>query len=522
VTSKTPGERVSALVADRRRAESIGIAAILLVAGTATFVVAARTGQLTWDEVVYASRAQSLVSDIPSIYWGSYRPPGLPLLGTLAALGGFSEMSLRAITWALGFMALAITWAVARQMWGRWAALFTLLAAIGSPVVLGLLRHFHNDLGSSGLLILLMGVLWDQFERRPAPTRLLLAAAPLAAAAFYLRYGAVLWLTAIGVVAIVLWAPSLRRQARLVAVTAALLALLLMPHILAAVRLTGSPTGMLTRAAAAATTGNPLPALVQFAWRLPVAIAGPIATVVLVMGGVHAIVAGREALRRRGWTADVRRHTWLLLTAILAVLGTAAVGNPNPRYLVFPLLLGLISGGGALAWAARAMGRSGPPWVRRHLAAPGALAVVAVVLAAWTGFYLTRSVVSAVRREPPTARSIAGAAIRADAGGTCYLASTDPPTFGWYSGCAVDPLDRARPLLTGKSTDPGTVYVVLMPSDDNRADPELVDQFRDLIQAGGWTRLESGSSDIEIYRRDGPAQVPAGEREVDRDLPVVA
>ena len=504
----TPGDRVSALVADRRRAESIGIAAVLLVAGVATLVVAARTGQLTWDEVVYASQAQSLVSDIPSVYWGSYRPPGLPLLGTLAALGGFSEISLRAITWALGLMALALTWAVARQLWGRWAALFTLLAAIGSPVVLGELRQFHNDLGSSGLLILLMGLLWDQFERRPAPTRLLLAAAPLAAAAFYLRYGAVLSLLAIGVVAIVLWAPALRRHAGLVALTAAALALLLVPHVLEAIRVTGSPTGMLTRGAAAATKGNPLLTLVGFARRLPLGIAGPVATIMLAMGGVHAIVAARDAWRRRGWTPDLRRHTWMLLTALLAVLGTAAVGNPNPRYLVFPLLLGLISGGGALAWAARAIGRSGPPWVRRNLAQPGTLAVVAIVLAAWTGFALTRSVVGVVRRDPPAARSIAGAAIRADAAGPCYLASTSPPTLGWYSGCAVDPFDRARPLLTGESTEPGKAYVVFLPGDDTRADPELVDRFRGMVDAGGWTRLESGSKDIEIYRRDGAAQVP--------------
>jgi hypothetical protein len=508
VTSTTPGERVSALVADRRRAESIGISAILLVAGAATFVVAARTGQLTWDEVDYASQAQSLVSDIPSVYWGSYRPPGLPLLGTLAAIGGFSEISLRAITWALGFMALTIAWAVARQLWGRWAALFTLLAAIGSPVVLGELRQFHNDLGSSGLLLLLMGLLWDQFERRPAPTRLLLAAAPLAAAAFYLRYGTVLALAAIGVVAIVLWARSLRRHVRLVAVTAALGALLLVPHVLEAIRTTGSPTGMLTRGAAAATKGNPLLTTVQFARRLPLAIAGPVATVVLGIGGAHAVVAVRDAWRQRGRTADLRRHTWMLLTAILAGLGTVVVGNPNPRYLVFPLLLGLISGGGALAWAARAIGGSGSPWVRRNLARPAVLALVAVVLAASTGFALTRSVVSVVRREPPAARAIAGAAIRADAGGTCYLASTSPPTFGWYSGCAVDPLDRARPLLTGDSAEPGTVYVVLLPGDDNRADPNLVARFRNMVQAGGWTRLESGSSDIEIYRRDGAAQVP--------------
>lgn len=502
----TPGDRVSGLLADRRRAESLGVGAVLLVAAVAALVITARTGQLTWDEVVYASQAQSLVSDLPSVYWGSYRPPGLPLLGTLAALGGFSEISLRAITLVLGFLTLAITWAVARQLWGRWAALFTLLATIGSPVVIGELRQFHNDLGSSGLLILLMGLLWDQFERRPAPTRLLLAAAPVAAAAFYLRYGAVLPLTAIGVGAIVLWGPALRRHAGLVALTAVAVALLLVPHVLEAVRVTGSPTGMLTRGATVATKGNPLLTAVGFVKRIPLVIAGPLSTIVVLVGGVHAVVAIRETVRRRRGTADARRHTWMLLPAILTGLATVVVGNPNPRYLVFPLLLGLISGGGALASGGRAVGRSGPAWVQRNLARPGTLALVALGLAAWTGSILAWAVVTVVGREPASDRRVAGAAIRADAGGACYLASTSPPAFGWYSGCAVDPLNRARALLTGDTTEPGTVYVVFAPGDDSRADPALVDRFRALVESGGWTRLGSGAPGIEIYRRDGAAQ----------------
>jgi hypothetical protein len=48
---------------------------------------------------------------------------------------------------------------------------------------------------------------------------------------------------------------------------------------------------------------------------------------------------------------------------------------------------------------------------------------------------------------------------------------------------------------------------VFAPGDDSRADPELVDRFHELVQSGGWTTLESGSSGIEIYRRDGAAQL---------------
>jgi hypothetical protein len=47
-----------------------------------------------------------------------------------------------------------------------------------------------------------------------------------------------------------------------------------------------------------------------------------------------------------------------------------------------------------------------------------------------------------------------------------------------------------------------------MHRDDRREDPSLVEQFRELVRSGGWTGLESGSTGIEIYRRDGTGQVP--------------
>ena len=508
VTSMTPGDRVSALVADRRRAESIGIVAILLVAGAAAFVVAARTGQLTWDEVVYASQAQSLVSDIPSVYWGSYRPPGLPLLGTLAALGGFSEISLRAITWALGFIALAITWAVARQLWGRWAALFTLLAAIGSPVVLGELRQFHNDLGSSGLLILLMGLLWDQFERRPAPTRLLLAAAPLAAAAFYLRYGTVLALAAIGVVAIVLWAPALRRHAGLVALTAALGALLLVPHVLEAVRVTGSPTGMLTQGAAAATKGNPLLTIVGFARRLPLAIAGPVG----------------DDRAGHGWPARHRRGPRRLAPARLD-------GRPPTPHLDAPHGAPRGPRHGRRRESEPSLPRL-PAAARPHLGRRGA----------GVGGPRDRALRPAVDppKPRPTGRAGRGRCrarrvdrVRADesggrrrpsraAGGPQHRRGGDPcrrrrhvlPRLHESTDARVVFRLRGRPARPGAAAPDrrqhGTGHGLRgLPARRRHArGPRAGGRFRDMVQAGGWTRLESGSADIEIYRRDGAAQVP--------------
>ena len=122
----------------------------------AALVLAGRYGQLTWDEAVYASQARSLVSDVPSAYWGNYRPPGLPVLGTVAVAGGFSDLALRSVSLVLNLATLAMAYLLARQMWGGTAAALTVLALIASPAVIHEFRQFHNDLPSTGFLVALM------------------------------------------------------------------------------------------------------------------------------------------------------------------------------------------------------------------------------------------------------------------------------------------------------------------------------------------------------------------------------
>ena len=91
-----------------------------------------------------------------------------------------------------------MAWALARMLWGPLAAIVALLTIVGSPVVIAEIALFHTDLPAAGLLLALMLLVWYEFERRPEPSRLLIAAAPLAALAFYVRYGSILPIGGIG------------------------------------------------------------------------------------------------------------------------------------------------------------------------------------------------------------------------------------------------------------------------------------------------------------------------------------
>ena len=179
------------------------------------------------------------MTDIPSTTWAIYRAPGLPVVGLLGGAFGFVDANLRAAALLLNLGALTMAWALTRLLWGPLAAIVALLTIVGSPVVIAEIALFHTDLPAAGLLLTLMLLVWYEFERRPEPSRLLIAAAPLAAFAFYLRYGSILPIAGIGITAVLLWHRSMLRNKGLVGLTVALAALLFAPHILELISHTG-------------------------------------------------------------------------------------------------------------------------------------------------------------------------------------------------------------------------------------------------------------------------------------------
>jgi 4-amino-4-deoxy-L-arabinose transferase-like glycosyltransferase len=476
------GRRPSDLVAP------IIVLGVLAVLGFATI---ANLGQLGYDEAVYASKARSYVSDVAVDWWRPYRPPGLPTVGALAGLAGFSDLAVRAVTLVGGLATLALVWLVTRQLWDSRAALFALLGAIGAPVVIGELPLFHNDLASAGLLLLLMWILWDQFETRPAPTRMLLLASVVAAAAFYTRYGIVAGIVGIGLTVPLLWARRLWAHARLVGATALLGVALLLPHLVYAASATGSPLGIMRAARNVADSTGPLVAFRSYVSAVLPRLFGPIPLILALAAGAYAVAAAFVVATRREGVDHLRRQLWLLLPAAISAGLTVLVSHAESRYMLFPLILVIISGSGAVSVAISLLVQARP--LQGRAAAVGILCTVAVaiVLAAYSG----RAAVARASDADglPIAWKAAGERIEADANGPCRVIAAVRPLIGWYTTCEIISM-RNQPAGDVRAGAPARTYVVV-------GDDDLPDGYRDLVR--GAARLPStgrAGDDYAVYR----------------------
>jgi 4-amino-4-deoxy-L-arabinose transferase-like glycosyltransferase len=478
------------------RAEALVAGGLLLIAGIVgvTHVLTGRA--LSYDEAMYASKARSLVSDIPAAWWPIHRPPGLAVLGVLAAPAGFSDVSVRLLTLVLGLVNLVLVWALARSTWGAAAGLIALAAAVAARAFVRELPRFHNDLVSTAALILLMLLLWNQFERRSAPNRLLLAAGPIAATAFYLRYGSALPIAVIGALAIVLWGRRMLAHARLVGATAGIAALLVLPHVLSSIAETGSPAGIMRAASAAANTTSASESLRQTLQWIPTLIGAPFAWLVAAVGVIHAVILGVVWVRRRAMPRPLRRHVWILGTAAGSALLIGIASHAEPRYQLFPLMLGLVAGGGAIG--------SGIEWIDRETRlGPRATLVARAGLAAMI-VILVLPAVREVRRDA-LSREVTlqwwaetGALIASDADGPCRLITSVPPLVGWYARCETQLL-ADRPSAWLDDHDAAPTYVVLGPADHRRL-PERLAAHQDLVDSGRLVPIDGTPEDVDLYR----------------------
>ncbi len=483
-----------------RRRELIPFALLLLLAAAAGVLVIREGTALGWDEAVYAIASRNLVTPHPAaVVVQPFRPPGLPVVATAAAVAGFADSALRLVSLALGLASLMAAWLLARVVFGPRAALMGLAACIASAVVLRELPLFHNDIASTGILLLLMALLWHQLQVRPAPGRMLLLAAPLAAGGFYLRYGVLAALIGIALGAIVLWWRSMWARKRLVLGTIGLTFLLVLPHLVWATIETGRPWGIVLWAADQVNTSSPLESLVSYLTWVPTTIAGPLTAVFVVAGGMLVVVVAARSILGRPLAGLGRPVTWLAVPGLVAAAGTISVSHAEARYVVFSMVLATILGAEALGRAFdRVLGAV--PGGRVRGVSPvvlGGLGLAAAVL-----LMVGVSVYHGVRGQPGGRWYKEPAlAIAAATDHPCVVATTLQPMVGWYSGCRPVPLSAVTPgaLLD----EPAAAHWVLLTSADAvRASKELRDAFDAFVREPPFAEQVAGSNYARAYRVD--------------------
>jgi 4-amino-4-deoxy-L-arabinose transferase-like glycosyltransferase len=224
------------------------ITRLVLVGGFAVWII---NGAIRWwfgaplghDEARYALDARAFVDGEPTRF--IYSGGGMQLIGAAGIVLGATERALRFLPLLLGTGFLGAAYVLARRACGPPTAAWTVAVLAGSRALAIHGSELLSDIPAAGLLLLVCAILVRELGREDGPTWRLLWAAPLGAAAFYVRYGASVPLAMIALgFTLVAGARLVKRPSRII-VTVVLGALLLLPHAVTSRALTGSITGVL-------------------------------------------------------------------------------------------------------------------------------------------------------------------------------------------------------------------------------------------------------------------------------------
>ncbi len=387
---------------------------------------------LGYDEAVYAIGGQSLVTGAGGADYPVYRPIGMRLLAAPGALLGGDETAFRLFSVGYSLLCLALFWRLGRQVAGAAAATLAMATLATSGELQRRAAELLSDLPALAPVFVLLALLVRELERDGGPARRLLAVAPLAALAFYLRYGSTLILLAVAAAAAAVWWPVLVRRWRMVAATGGLFALCMLPHLVHAAVATGSPLGIVRAAHDAAGrryVGEGLAYLWQY---FPDKPAGPFVALLALIGLCSGLA---HLLRlRRERVAEHRVVAFLWLAAVLHTLAIGLDVHGQARFVFFGTFLLALLGARAVVVAVRgATGRA-----VLDLALPAALMALFLAERAHDD---AREHADRSRRIDAVMRAAADV-VRAQGHGSCAVLTTMEPRVAWYSGCEGWPMPK--------------------------------------------------------------------------------
>jgi hypothetical protein len=367
----------------------------------AAFAVWIACGAIRWvtspplghDEARYALSARGRLAGEPRRW--VYVPVGMDVLAAPGVLAGDTERTLRVIPALLGLAFLVAAWRVAAELGDATSAGWAVAVLAGASPLSRFQIDLLSDLPSAACLLALLALLIHEL-RRPPPLRWrVVAAAPLAAVALYIRYGSCLPLAVIAVATLAF--AGLRRPF-VVALVA--FAALVPPSTIHTLRVSA---GVPPRGGGLA--GYAAHPLLYF---------GPLAMPLLAL----ALAAG--------WRERWRLYATLIGIADIVVLGIVTAAQA--RYVAFGVVL-LVAVGAAVA---RDLGPRLDARVGRVVAA----VCLAAIIASWITA-IALAVTERTRRCHGMAATLAAsAAIARDAHGRrCVVIGPHPKQLEWYSGC---------------------------------------------------------------------------------------
>lgn len=410
------------------------IARVVLVGGMVVWFATAafRCGSaapLGHDEARYATDTRELVQRGEKRY--VYVPVGMNVEALPGVLMGGGERSLRALPLIAGLLFLFAVWNLARRVTSRETAAWTVAVMAGAHPITGFSADLLSDLPSAACLLTALAVLLPELAREEGPRNRITLAAPLCAAAFYIRYGSVGTIVIVALVASVFGARGILRRPQPVLFTVGLFVVLLAPHVVYSMNETGSPVGVL--AISAAVPGHAGEGLATYLTSNPFTMYGIVAAPVMLVGLL--------AFRRHRITIALQA---IAVTQIL-VLGLTT--HAQPRFVVLAIVLLLIAGVDRVRDRLEKASHRVRTW--------GAGVATIAVVGAWVVALVAGYRALDFQQARATPMLLAAAAVKTDANGVpCEVAGRQTTLLDWYSGC------RSTLRVNGDALGASPVYWV--------------------------------------------------------------
>jgi hypothetical protein len=448
-------------------------------------------GSFGHDEAAYALKAQSWLSGTPDSGWGLHRGLGLSWYAYPILQAGGDETGLRTIGLLGTIVSACAVWRLGVLTSGATIGGISALVLIASPSLLRRGTEFLSDIPSAALLVLIVAILWRQLEIRGQSSLHLLWIAPIALAAFYIRYQSILSLVMIALVAAGIWWKDLKANPTPVVWLWGIGALGLIPHFMFASRVTGSPWGIIT-----GTTGGAVRAyfgegLVDYLRYSPWALAGYVGIPVVILAFWWSAKVWTQGNR------ESRLARILIIPALLQILVLGVLSHGEPRFIFFPVFLITIAGvNGAILLSRRLR-----PAKKHALVAVGLLLLVGGIAAS------TGSVRRSVEGRSLNNESVMVASEliedRSDAA-SCGVLTSYLPQVTFYSGCETQgfaPGASAIQLLGSLETDER--FMILVENGKRQPTGELLAEIRGST-VGVSILVDGERVDAEIFRFNPP------------------
>ena len=384
----------------------------LLVAGMLAWLAIALilwlgAAPLGYDEAQYALAGKDLARGVEPRWF--YLSTGMSWVARIGYALGDSELALRLPTFVLGVAFIVVVAQLARSMFGWLTAAWAVCVLAGARQTVKWSAELLSDLPATTCLLAGTLVLLTELAREHGPRWRIVAAAPLLAAAFYLRYASCVPIALLACALLVFYWRAIATLPALA--TAAVFGALLVPHALAARELTGSLFGILLESKGVPAQASPAAGLVAYVTSNPVTFYGPLMAPVML--------AGLAAVTRRD-----RRVTVLWLVALADLVALGLLTDAQARYVLFPTTILVVLGVDVIR-----------VWIEsrrsRYLAWIAATAVLGAF--AWT--VITLAGHAEHRRTGMRGVLLAAEAIRADRSPTCYVVAHSYTSLEWYTGC---------------------------------------------------------------------------------------